>query len=61
MSEPVEIKKVIALENGPYIAMLSNDKKVAMCRCGKSESKPLCDGSHVSCDFKASAWELDVN
>ena len=61
MSDEVKVDKVIAMENGPYIAMLDNNKKVALCRCGKSMNKPLCDGSHVACDFKAPAWELDVN
>ena len=26
---------------------------VALCRCGASAKKPLCDGSHKSCGFQA--------
>ena len=26
--------------------------RVALCRCGHSENKPLCDGAHVKCEFK---------
>ena len=29
------------------------DTRVAMCRCGKSKNKPLCDNSHIEADFKA--------
>lgn len=29
------------------------DTRVAMCRCGKSKNKPLCDNSHIDADFKA--------
>jgi CDGSH-type Zn-finger protein/uncharacterized Fe-S cluster protein YjdI len=30
------------------------DTRVALCRCGASENKPLCDNSHVEADFWAS-------
>lgn len=55
-------------ENGPYVIEgavkivdhLGNEfplptgkEKVALCRCGHSQSKPFCDGSHRSCGFQA--------
>ncbi len=27
---------------------------VALCRCGASQNKPFCDGTHKSCGFQAS-------
>jgi CDGSH-type Zn-finger protein/uncharacterized Fe-S cluster protein YjdI len=29
------------------------DTRVAMCRCGKSKNKPLCDNSHIEAGFEA--------
>ena len=50
--------------NGPYIvnglSKLSNQNGViqtegttALCRCGKSENKPFCDGAHVRAEFSS--------
>jgi CDGSH-type Zn-finger protein len=66
MSEPVEIN---VRDNGPYkvtgpVRVIDPDgsefrlpagEAVALCRCGQSQTKPLCDGSHrtegfVSCE-----------
>ena len=55
------IKKVIAVVDGPFIVVKSDDKKVALCRCGQSKNKPLCDGEHKQCNFKAAAWMSDDN
>ena len=27
-------------------------KSVALCRCGYTKNKPICDGSHLQCNFK---------
>ena len=55
--------KIDVLEDGPLIvdnletlnnskgAKVEIDEKIALCRCGQSENKPFCDGSHKSAGF----------
>lgn len=33
--------------------VMLKDTRVAMCRCGQSKNKPLCDNSHIPANFKA--------
>jgi CDGSH-type Zn-finger protein len=53
------------IKNGPYMinnleSITQSDGKVvsikkpavALCRCGKSKTKPYCDGSHIAAKFK---------
>jgi CDGSH-type Zn-finger protein len=55
-------------ENGPLVLQgavkivdhLGNEfplpagkETIALCRCGQSQSKPFCDGSHRTCGFQA--------
>lgn len=61
--ETFEIK-VEVLENGPLLVygtlkVTTKDgnsetkkKTTAFCRCGKSNNKPYCDGTHTKVDFK---------
>jgi CDGSH-type Zn-finger protein len=56
-------------ENGPLVVMgpvtvvdhqgnaftpPPGKETVALCRCGTSQNKPFCDGSHRDCGFQAS-------
>ena len=61
MSTPVEIT---LLKNGPAICkgsivikdadgnLVQKGEKAALGRCGGSENKPLCDGTHARIDFQ---------
>lgn len=58
MSDNQNKTKVTAFENGPLMVegnftlkgvdgvVLSTMNKVYLCRCGNSQNKPFCDGSH---------------
>ena len=42
--------------------MLVDDKLFAtMCRCGASNNKPYCDGTHTNVGFKAEAREIKLS
>jgi len=50
MAEKIEIE---ASENGPYLVKLNGKVVNALCRCGNSNNKPFCDGSHRRVGFRA--------
>lgn len=57
------VNTVDVVENGPvYLRgditlfsaegeLVSKEKRVALCRCGESKNKPLCDGAHTKAGF----------
>lgn len=49
---PLLVKGQIRIE-GPDGAVLYEGEKVALCRCGQSNNKPFCDGTHQRVGFKA--------
>lgn len=65
VSENIELETIVEpMKNGPLLVYgnisikdadgnLSKKHKVtALCRCGASENKPFCDGSHVKVNFE---------
>ncbi|HIQ12873.1 MAG TPA: CDGSH iron-sulfur domain-containing protein [Thermoprotei archaeon] len=57
MAEDLTIK---AKENGPYLVIKEGRVLFALCRCGHSNKKPYCDGSHAKVGFSAEEAELEV-
>jgi CDGSH-type Zn-finger protein len=53
----VEIK---CTENGPNLIVLDGNVTTALCRCGGSNNKPYCDGTHAMIGFKAEAKEIKI-
>jgi CDGSH iron-sulfur domain-containing protein 3 len=59
--------KITARDHGPFLVTgpitltdaegnsfdLGGKETVALCRCGHSQNKPFCDGSHKGCGFVA--------
>lgn len=66
--------KVTVRENGPYVistggqyTVEKNGQKeviekpvIALCRCGASQNKPFCDGSHKTINFEADGAEIEL-
>jgi len=52
--------EIVATENGPNLVMVDGKVSVALCRCGHSSHKPMCDGSHRTAGFRSEKTELKV-
>lgn len=63
MSESDEVVTIVPRDNGPYFVLgnvklvdlegnpIPYEGRLALCRCGHSTSKPICDGTHRNVRF----------
>ncbi len=52
--------EIASSENGPNLVMVDGKVTAALCRCGHSEHKPMCDGSHRKVGFRAEKATVPV-
>lgn len=48
-----------AMKDGPCIVNADGTKIAVLCRCGASNKKPHCDGSHAKISFKADEAKIE--
>ncbi len=47
-------------KDGPNLVLIDGQVKFAFCRCGHSEHKPMCDGTHKKVGFTADEKETKL-
>ncbi len=51
---PLLVTGMVTVEDAEGNAFDTGDREtIALCRCGSSKNRPLCDGSHRECGFEA--------
>jgi len=49
---PAKIKCTKAEITLPDGSIVTKEKPFSLCRCGQSDKKPFCDGTHNTCGFQ---------
>lgn len=57
---PMPKVEIVSNENGPNLVMIDGKVAMALCRCGHSGHKPMCDGTHRTVSFRAEKAQLKV-
>jgi len=50
---PYEVSGPVVLVDARKNEFKLSEDPIYLCRCGQSQSKPFCDGSHKGCSFRA--------
>jgi CDGSH-type Zn-finger protein len=74
MSEPAPPTKITPYQDGPYLVrgpftlvdQEGNEievrrRVVALCRCGRSQMRPFCDGTHKAIGFQAPSGARELS
>lgn len=48
------------LKDGPLLVEVDKKTSITLCRCGRSQTQPSCDGTHAKIGFKADSSEIKI-
>lgn len=49
----------IIAQKGPYATEVEEGKRYVWCACGRSQTQPLCDGTHKTTDLRPVVYTAD--
>jgi CDGSH-type Zn-finger protein len=56
VSGPLWVTGGIAVESGSDGYVYESRARMTLCRCGQSQNKPFCDGTHAAIEFRDDFW-----